>query len=75
MSTSLTRSYVAMTYLMGARGDALVERVPQWVAEVESRLLRGLCSGEREVRARHLAVSVRELAAELEQRTYKLGAS
>lgn len=68
MSTALTRGYVAALYLMGARGDALREALPTVVAEFEAGLVRGLRSAERDVRARHLAVAVRELTSDLEQR-------
>jgi hypothetical protein len=68
MSTALTRSYVAVTYLLGARGNTLVERLPPTVAEIEGALIRGLASFERDVRARRLALSVRDLTLELEQR-------
>lgn len=73
MSTAFTRSYVAMTYLLGARGDTLAERLPKAVSEVEVGLLRGLKSAQREVRARHLAVSVRDLTHELDQRDLMRG--
>lgn len=73
MSTAFTRSYVAMTYLLGARGDALSERLPKVVAEQETGLLRGLQRAERDVRARHLALSVRELTLDLEARDLMRG--
>jgi hypothetical protein len=72
MTTALTRGYVAMTYLLGARGDTLVEALPAVVAEFEVGLVRGLCSSERDVRARHLAVGLRELTTELQRRELSL---
>ncbi len=73
MSTALIRAYVATSYLLGARGDALVEVLPRAVADFEAALIRGLQSSERDVRARHLAVSVRELTSELGRRCLELG--
>jgi hypothetical protein len=68
MSTAFTRSYVALTYMLGARGEALVQALPKPVAESEVSLVRGLQNPERQVRARHLAVSVRDVTTDLEQR-------
>jgi hypothetical protein len=68
MSTPLTRSFVSVVYMMGARGKELSEKVPEVVARRESTLLKALESEDRDVRARFLAVSLRDLATELNVR-------
>jgi hypothetical protein len=68
MTTPLTRSFVSVTYLMGARGAELGERTPEAVARLEAGLLRGLQSEERSERTRFLAAAVRDLTSELSAR-------
>jgi hypothetical protein len=68
MTTALTRSFVSVTYLMGARGRELSERTPEVVQRLESGLIKGLQSEDRDVRARFLAAAVRDLAAETHER-------
>lgn len=68
MTTPLTRSFVSVTYLLGARGKELAERVPDVVARLEPGLMRGLQSADRTERTRFLAVAVRDLTAELNAR-------
>lgn len=69
MSTPLTRSFVSVVYLMGARGEDLSEKVPEVVARRESALLEALKSRDRDVRARFLAASLRDLSAEMNARS------
>lgn len=68
MTNPLTRSFVAVTYLLGARGTELGERMPEAVARLESGLVRGLSSEDRSERTRFLAASVRDLTSELRER-------
>ncbi len=68
MTTPLTRSFVTVTYLMGARGKELTEKVPEVVARLESGLIKGLQNEDREVRARFLAAAARDLTCEVSDR-------
>lgn len=68
MTTPLTRGFVSVTYLLGARGNELGERIPEAVTRLESGLIRGLQSPDRDARARFLAAAVRDLASECNAR-------
>ena len=68
MTTPLTRGFVSATYLLGARGNELGERIPEVVARLEAGLIRGLQRPDRDERARFLAAAVRDLASEVNAR-------
>ena len=55
-------------YLLGLRGDELAARAPEKRAARIEALLTGLCSADRNVRARSLAHGLCDLLAELEAR-------
>lgn len=68
MTTPLTRGFVSATYLLGARGSELDQRIPVAVTQLESALIRGLQSPDRDARARFLAAAIRDLASEVNAR-------
>ncbi len=68
MSTPLTRSFVSVTYLLGARGKELNERLPEEIARLEAGLVHGLQNEERVERTRFLAAALRDLTAEATER-------
>lgn len=72
MTTPLSRSFVSVTYLLGARGAELGERTPEAVARLEVALLRGLQSEDRAERTRFLAAAVRDLTSEVSGRALEV---
>ncbi len=68
MTTPLSRSFVSVTYLMGARGKELAEKIPEVVVRLEFGLIKGLQNEDREVRARFLAAAARDLTSEVSDR-------